>query len=227
MKICAVSDLHGCLPEIPSCDLLLIAGDLSPIRISEPDVQRAWMNSRFAAWLRSVPAAETVWIAGNHDTSIWKRSIGRKLKRLPGVTYLQDAAVTINDLKIYGSPWTRGLGIGASWWAFDLLNVPGGESPFAAIPADTDIVLTHSPPYGIGDLVLGGDRVGSEDLYQRLLQIKPRLAVSGHIHEDYGVRRLHGAHRLTSDPETIVANAALLDEHYRLVPERQPLLFEF
>lgn len=34
MKICAVAELHGHLPEIPSCDLLLIARGLSPITLT-------------------------------------------------------------------------------------------------------------------------------------------------------------------------------------------------
>jgi Icc-related predicted phosphoesterase len=223
MKICAVSDLHGHLPEIPPCDLLLIAGDISPIRLADPEEQRAWCSSYFAAWLSNrerCQAERVVWVAGNHDTWIWKWGIGRKLYHLPRVTYLQDSEATIEGLKVYGSPWTRGLGSATSWWAFDLLGIPGDADPFAAIPGDADVVLTHSPPLGVGDLILRGGRVGSEELFQRLQQVKPRLAVNGHIHEDYGVRRL------ASGSETVVANAALLDVNYRPQVEREPLIFE-
>lgn len=220
MKICAVSDLHGFLPPIPSCDLLLIAGDNSPISLSDPFEQRAWCTTRLANWMAAAPAERVVWIAGNHDTWIWEGGVGRKFEALERVTYLQDTSAEVDGLKIYGTPWTAGFGIGASWWAFDLLNGPDHFDPFTRIPDDADIVVTHGPPHGIGDLTLRDERVGSEELYQRLLQVQPKLVISGHIHEDFGVRRLRPG------SETIVANVAMLDVDYRPVPEREPRLFE-
>lgn len=165
-------------------------------------------------------AQEVVWIAGNHDTWIWKWGIGRRLSQLNHVHYLQDSAIEVGGLKVYGTPWTAGAGITHSWWAFDLLTIPGRVDPFAAIPGDADIVLTHSPPYGIGDMVLRGKQVGSPELLERLLTVEPRLVVHGHIHEEYGVRRLSSTSRAP------VVNAALLDERYRALPERDPVLID-
>ena len=33
IKVVAISDLHGYLPEIPECDLLCICGDLVPLNV--------------------------------------------------------------------------------------------------------------------------------------------------------------------------------------------------
>ena len=33
IKICAISDLHGYLPEIRPCDLVLVCGDSIPLNV--------------------------------------------------------------------------------------------------------------------------------------------------------------------------------------------------
>ena len=52
MKIVAVSDLHGFLPEVPACDLLLLAGDLTPVQDHSVSFQAQWLDGEFRAWLR-------------------------------------------------------------------------------------------------------------------------------------------------------------------------------
>src|SRR5437764_537555 len=59
LKVLAISDLHGFLPEnLPPCDLLLIAGDLCPLRDHSPLAQANWLATTFRAWLDQQQARE-------------------------------------------------------------------------------------------------------------------------------------------------------------------------
>jgi Predicted phosphoesterases, related to the Icc protein len=52
------------------------------------------------------------------------------------------------------------------------------------IPDDTDILVTHTPPVGHGDLCCTGVRAGCVELLTTVQQrIKPKYHVFGHIHE--------------------------------------------
>ena len=52
------------------------------------------------------------------------------------------------------------------------------------IPDDTDVLITHTPPLGFGDLCSSGIRVGCVELLHSVQQrIKPKYHVYGHIHE--------------------------------------------
>lgn len=210
MRVAAVADLHGHLPDVPPCDLLLLGGDLCPVRDHALITQAGWLGGAFRRWLESVPATAVAAIAGNHDFVF---------ERAPGLvpqlrwTYLQDTASRIGDLTIWGSPWTP-------WfhdWAF---NAPreGGEvflrNRYAGVPAGTDILLLHGPPAGYGDVVVpSGRAVGSPAALELVDRVAPALCVFGHIHEGRGAWK-RGA--------TELANVAAVDLAYR--PRAQPVV---
>jgi Icc-related predicted phosphoesterase len=190
------------LHELPKGDVLIHAGDLSN-KGSEKDV------TDFINWYKNIKGYDTkLFIAGNHDFSFEKR-LGVRYKgeldwldnllseenlSQSDVTYLEDSFITIETpefsrpIKFYGSPWQP-------WfydWAFNLPRL-GTElqEKWKMIPEDTDVLITHSPPNGYGDLVNNwrqpNTHVGCECLINRIGEINPLINVFGHIHEGYGV----------------------------------------
>lgn len=213
MKVVAISDLHGILPRIPACDLLIIAGDVCPIVNHDVWFQKLWLQDNFANWLERQPANQIVGIAGNHDFALQKEpEIARNLPW----TYLRDHQATFKGFKIYGTPWVPNLPSWAFW-----KDSYGLKRVFEAIPDDVDILVTHGPPFGIMDLSspkYGSVHCGSQELLDEItVRIMPKLHVWGHIHESHGV--MHD-----SVEDTYLANASLLDDDYK--PVYKPLEFD-
>jgi hypothetical protein len=156
MKIVCVSDLHGLLPEVPSCDLLLIGGDICPAYDHTFYFQQVWLRDIFYPWLKKQPAKNKVLVAGNHDFIFqefskydWKNFFNHPMMTNKSCYYLQDDGVDLDGLKIWGSPWQLPF----YDWAF---NLPEAElqKKWELIPQDTDIILLHGPPCGYGDRVI-------------------------------------------------------------------------
>lgn len=213
-RVVCVSDLHENLPEIPECDLLCIAGDITFGLYGDLAAQQGFIVGPFCEWAESVPAKHIAVVAGNHDQNIerWGWPVASA-----SMVYLEDEGVELGGLKVWGTPWQPYF----FSWAF---NAPerGGEAflkhKFDLIPDDTDIVICHGPPYGYGDQFgnpnvadrSGQPKVGSRAMTQRLREVQPRLMVCGHIHSGRGIYKLG---------ETTVVNAALVDNEYRMVHE--------
>lgn len=173
-RLVAIADTHNARVALPDGDILIHAGDLTG-RGSLPELERV------ADWLRSQPHAHKVVIAGNHDFAL-QRNPAAARALFHGLTFLEDNEVTVAGLRIWGSPWQP-------WfhdWAFNARRGPEIDAKWQLIPEGIDVLVTHGPPYGFGDRVHGGERVGCEDLLRQLARVKPRLHLFGHIHEDRG-----------------------------------------
>ena len=183
MRIVAMADTHlfhehpGSY-EVPDGDILIHAGDLCRIGTLD-ELERA------LDWLRSLPHRHKVLVAGNHDRPFELQP--EKARALLGdVHYLQDEGLSIEGVRLWGSPWQPEY----HRWAF---NLPRGE-PLAErwrlIPHGLDILVTHGPPNGIGDRSPALSRQGCEALRERVFEVAPRLHLFGHIHQDGGVFRV-------------------------------------
>ncbi len=184
MRIVAIADTHGYhhdLDPLPDGDVLVHAGDMT--RVGRMDELEA-----VASWMRAQPHRHKLCIAGNHDFCFerYRQVAVRVLGE--GITYLQDEAITIDGVTVWGSPWQPEFG----GWAFNLPRGPALAERWAAVPSGVDVLITHGPPRGFGDRV-HDERVGCDDLLEALPRIRPTLHLYGHIHEDGGLWREHGA----------------------------------
>src|SRR6266699_514820 len=133
MKIVAVSDMHGFLPDIPECDLLLLAGDLTPVTDHSWAFQAQWLDREFRYWLKAQPARQIIGIAGNHDF-IFEQMPELVPQDLAWI-YLQDSGTQWEGLNIWGTPWTPVF----FDWAFN--GQPERlKRQWSFIPDDTDIL---------------------------------------------------------------------------------------
>ena len=63
------------------------------------------------------------------------------------------------------------------------------QQKWKRIPDNTDVLITHGPPHGIGDeanLGFKSQNVGCQQLLERVSRLSLKAHVFGHIHEGYG-----------------------------------------
>lgn len=108
-----------------------------------------------------------------------------------GIIYLQNTSTTLTFadsdgtperiICIYGSPLTLRYGT-------SVFQYPNDQDVWTStIPANTDILITHSLPWGHLD---GVKKAGYSLLAREVARVKPRLVVFGHIHVGYGTEEV-------------------------------------
>lgn len=204
-KIIACSDTHGKHwdVKIPKGDIFIFAGDW--------DITDSQQLFEFNQWIARIPAKYKIAIGGNHDSYLEFIEKEECRKQLTNCIYLENESVEIEDLKIWGSPFSCLF----NSWSFMRYDSDLKEI-WQTIPSDTDIVVTHTMPYGILDRCgLKMESVGSLSLRDRIKEIQPKIHIGGHLHESYGKY---------TDYKTNYYNVALMDDMYNLT--NQPTIIE-
>lgn len=187
MKIIAVADLHGALPEIPPCDVLLLCGDNAPdmhgpATANDPDLMRVkqmqWFSFDYADWEKRVPAKHIFLTPGNHD---WYVRLPEHLRTRmfvdDGISIPNEFGV---DISFWFTPWVSPCGD----WNY-LMTRGRRKEAFNEIPPRVDVLVAHSPAHRVGDRNKDGERIGCPELRQAIQNKKPRHVFFGHCHEGY------------------------------------------
>ncbi len=223
LNVVCLSDTHGehrkvCLGNMGKIDILIHAGD--------------WTNNcelgeveDFLNWFRDQPARHRILVAGNHEryldpnfvfsevldadaTSDMAWSINTKAERVrnlvrscAGVTYLENDSIIVDGIKIFGMPHSVTSTQSGSHDGFRR-NDNKANIPWWSFPKNTDILVSHGPPFGIMDMS-ESQHLGSVQLRRKVDVHRPDVHVFGHIHNNHG--------KLVCGNTTFV-NAALMND---------------
>ena len=201
MRFILISDTHGLHRKLrlPKGDVIIHAGDFCGNR-SERD------SRDFLKWFSSLPYSHKIFIGGNHDFFAARNPHSFEKLIPSNMIYLNDSGTQIGKLNIWGSPVQPDL----EGWAFGKRRGEEMRPHWDLVPANTDILITHTPPYGILDQARSGSYLGCEILAEKLVTLKPKLHVFGHVHASYG--------RLETETTTYV-NASNYNSNRGLVNE--------
>jgi Icc-related predicted phosphoesterase len=245
-KICAISDIHGHLPEIPECDILCICGDIIPLYIQRGFAQSiAWLSGPFQKWALEAPCKHVVMVWGNHDfigerldkygckepNEEYQWLLGMNPKQVCEFLFkcdednkihlLLDTEEVIDGIKFYGTSWCPSLRNWAFYGDSETL-----KEKFNQIPSDFDVLLTHCPPkYGQQGIVLQtnwnfGKDFGCEELQEALVQ---KTMLRSDVCWVLSGHIHSGNHNWETRGPLVYRNVSIMDEDYE--PAYSPLLF--
>ena len=186
MKILHLSDTHGChhrLRDLPDADVIVHSGDFTMNGSQQEAID-------FMNWFCDLPYSHKIFICGNHDDCLY----GANIDGLDSnVHYLCNSAVEIYSVKFYGVPMFMG----------DCVTDRQTRN-YERIPSYTDVLITHSPAYGILDF---DDDInyGSEEIMTKLSDLNLKAHLFGHIHARHGVKTIGN---------TIFSNGAIMNAGY-------------
>lgn len=185
VRVLAISDTHNLHKQVKlaPADLFIFAGDLTVNGTKEETID-------FIKWINGLDYKHKIMIAGNHETYLDGAGRSRIHRMLhSSVIYLENDAEEVLGLNVYGSPCVPRCGSPA--FARERGNAL--RSVWRHIPDDTQLLVTHAPPFGILDKNIRDEECGCVDLRHRVNSLKHLHShIFGHIHQSKGRQEVNG-----------------------------------
>lgn len=209
LEIAAMSDLHGYLPKIKPCDLVLIGGDIFPETICD-NVEKSveWFYRNLCQYFLSRKCSKIILIGGEKDKAL--ESAYEEISKTID-TFLKDKLIYLNNQPypftkedklyiIWGSPNTRSSTFQGAFTVDDKTL----KTIYSYIPDHCDILLTHDSPSLCGMGMDGKENLGSKLLDEIIKEKSPKYVFCGGIHS--------GDHTVQTWGKTKIVNVALANK---------------
>eukprot|EP01083_Nonionella_stella_P096133 270148_1 len=165
IRIVHISDTHcnhnQYLNDIPYGDILVHSGDFFDeltLNASGQIVETRFIKD-FITFFNALPHTFKIYVAGNHSCDLWKLKYDDICTLLcidnKNVIYLQDNAVNIYGINFYGSPFNDIDKYQGTLHKAFCVDEQRLAQKWNDIPLNTDILITHQPPFAIMDLAKG------------------------------------------------------------------------
>jgi Icc-related predicted phosphoesterase len=207
MRLCHISDTHGNLPRLYGrWDACIHTGDFFPNshhviqadKTREMEFQLQWLRdneANFKGWLQGHPF---LYVLGNHDflhPELMEQELNSMGIRAIDLT---NKLVTFQGINFYGFPYVPSID---GTWNFEK------HLPEMQIEVDkmvevlnqnyVDVLACHAPLYGMLDLTIGNEVIGSTVLanamdYKISREMVPQIYLCGHVHEANGIANRNG-----------------------------------
>ncbi|KAJ5067221.1 metallophosphoesterase [Anaeramoeba ignava] len=213
LRVVCISDTHNDhdnISFIPDGDVLIHVGDIT-------DTGTEFEIDLFSNWVSQFPHKYKIFVPGNHDLE-FEKSPKTAEKALKNFIILNQTSVEIEGYTFWGSAFQPIY----HDWAFGRTQEELREKwdeleNFGKV----DVLLTHTPPYGILDTIITKDNkhihVGCKELLKTVSVVKPLFHVFGHVHESYGIFK-------KDDLNTLFINASSVDKDYKAI--QKPFVFD-
>lgn len=221
--LASIGDIHGnhkeftkaiefLLKKYSNIDGLILVGDIGANRLrlrNDNDNLTSYMLSYYKIFniIREYfnERLPVFYVRGNHDldTASYQELFNhKKYTNTYDLEFAKKTLIKNNETTVItglgGAPYRTAKPYG---WEDDAIR----EAIFYRKLKASDILVSHCPPYGFGDLTKDNQRCGSFALESAINLIKDdkrRVILNGHVHEDLGIRQKNN---------TIIINCGALE----------------